>query len=381
MRALMLAVALLLCAPAGAAPRAKPAVKEQAERAFERGQKAYLEGRYQEAVQAFSEVLRLVPPHPSVLFNLARSQESLGNVGEAVASYEQALRLTQDETERKDLGQRIARLRATPVKVFISSQPSGARVTVDGSARPAPQVTPLVVKLKPGEHVLLVEHPGFLLATRRVVVEVEKELPVEVKLQPVPKPCPPLPPPCPPPPTCPSCRLVEFDQLHLHLALMGSLAATAKRPMAGGPSIQALASYRRWIFGGHASFFPYDDVKPPAGSLYTAIQPRWIMAQVEFGRVFPFKSFFTYATLGIGVSADRIVFKSEQKEDEINERFGFVCSAGGGIEAMATRWLSFGAVLRLGMIHGDRANRQDPRLPASGHYPYGSISGIASFHL
>ena len=162
---------------------------------------------------------------------------------------------------------------------------------------------------------------------------------------------------------------------------MGSLAVTYKRPLAGGPSVLALASFRRWIFGGHASFFPFDETKPAAGTSFSAIQPRWILAQVEFGRVFPFKSFFTYATVGLGISADRIVFKSDFAEDRIIERFAFAWSVGGGIEAMATPWLSFGAVLRYGMMHGDRANKDNPDAPANGNYPYGSISGIVSFHL
>jgi hypothetical protein len=252
-----------------------------------------------------------------------------------------------------------------------------------------------VIKLKPGEHVLLVEHPGFVLATQRVVVEVEKEQPVEVKLQPAPKPCPPPPPPCPPPPTCPSGRLVEFDQLHLHAALTGVFAFSS-RGFTGGPGVYVLASYRRWIFGGNFAFLPSDSIGVSNFNIdstkYTKVQPRWIIGQIEFGRVFPFKSFYTYATVGVGVTADRNVWVGNDGTKESatpNEQFAISWSLGGGIEAMATRWLSFGFAARFGMSHGKRAPRQVPESPTvkdltaseDGSFPYGTLTGFVSFHL
>ena len=393
---LLVVLGLLLgTASARRPPRPRIGPGEAAARAFDRGQQLYLEGRYPDAITAFGEAQRLAP-HPSALFNIGRCHENLGNVGQAIESYEEALRLTEDEAERRDLRKRLARLRASPVKVFISSQPSGARVTVDGRAQPEPQPTPMLVRLKPGEHVLLVNRPGFQLATRRIAVEVEKEQPVEVTLLPVPPPCPPPPPPCPPPTVCPSCRLVEFDRLHLHLAVMGTFAVTQNRPFTGGPSFYLLASYRRWIFGANIAFLPFDEVSKDlliatggVTSKFTKLRPRWILGQVELGRVFPFKSFFAFATAGLGISADRNVFLgteevSQKETSAVSEQFAFAWSLGGGIEAMATSWLSFGLAARFGLIHGKRADRESAASDAaeSGrNFPYGLISGVVSFHL
>lgn len=389
---LLFALLLLALGQAAAAPpaprrEARGAAKEEAARAFERGQKLYFEGRYGEAAAAFTEAQRLAP-HPSALFNIGRCHENLGNVGQAIENYETALRLTTSETEQQDLRKRIARLRAVPVKVFISSQPSGARVTIDGRREAEPQPTPLVVKLKPGEHVLMLRRPGYQLATRRVEVEVEKEQPVEVALEPLPPPCPPPRPPCPPPPVCPDCRLAEFDRLHIHLAVQGTFALTRGRPLAGGPGVQALASYRRWIFGGHFLYLPFEEETLPVkvtveGRVLDRVQPRLLFGQVEAGRVFPFPSFYTYATLGIGLSADRLVFAGpEAKGDLVRERAAFTWSLGGGIEAMATAWLSFGVTARFGISHGSRYSRDEPtRVEESAVWPYGTIAGIVSFHL
>jgi hypothetical protein len=396
LRALFLCLTLapLLTAPAQA-ERPRPGAAQAAAKAFERGQKLYVQGKYLEAIAAFEEAHRLAP-HASALFNIGRCYESMGRSAQAVEQYERALKAAPEAGLEADLRARIGRLRAEPVRVFVSSEPAGARVTVDGARAPEPGQTPIVVKLAPGEHVLILEHKGYHLTTRRVEVEMAKEQPVQVVLRPLPRPCPPPPPPCPPPPApCPELRMLELDGLHVHLSVTGTFGFTPGRPLAAGPGFAALISFRRWIFGGHVAYFPGEEVKidplTAFGVTFDRIRPRWVIGQVEVGRAFPFRTFFLYTTVGLGVSADRIVFLGNKPgpklgeivpEDAVREEAAFVWSVGGGIQAFATRWLSLGVSLRFGVAHGTRSSKENPNVEDDSHtFPYGTIAGVTTFHL
>jgi hypothetical protein len=170
--------------------------------------------------------------------------------------------------------------------------------------------------------------------------------------------------------------------------LQGAFALSRGRPLSGGLGVQALASYRRWIFGGHFLYLPFEEEaltdKPVfQNEVLDRVRPRLLIGQVEAGRVFPFRSFYTYGTVGLGLSADRLVFVSKQgKEGFVGEKAAFTWSLGGGIEAMATRWLSFGVTARFGISHGSRYSREQPTMvEESSVWPYGTVAGIASFHL
>ncbi len=382
---LLLAVTLAASPAHAERPRPKPGAAQSAAKAFERGQKLYIQGKYLEAIAAFEEAQKLLP-HASTLFNIGRCYESMGKAVQAVEQYRRALAASPESALEGDLKQRIERLRSEPVRVFVSSEPAGARVTVDGARAPEPGVTPVVVKLRPGEHVLILELAGHHLTTQRVEVEMGVEQPVQVKLAALPKPCPPPPPPCPPPPPpCPELRMMELDGLHVHISIFGAFAKTTDRPVAAGPGVSAMVSYRRWIFGGHLMVFPWEGVKispPPGFPAYNAARPRWLEGELEAGRAFPFRTFFLYATLGVGVSSDTVEFLSDTAETLSRSEQSFAWSVGGGIHAFATRWLSLGVSLRFGLAHGSRINKENPNLQDDAStFPFGMISGVASFHL
>lgn len=389
-RACVLALAVLCGGPARAQPKQ---VKEAAQH-FERGQALYNKGQYVEAIRAFTKA-NAIAPHPSALFNIARCHENLGDAAKALQVYQEALAATTDPATRADIQARMKRLASRPVKVFVSSKPSGATVTVDGRADAEPGKTPIVLKLTPGEHVLLVRLEGHHLEARRIVVEMDKELPVEVQLQPLPAPCPPPRPPCPSPRKCPPPeQLVDGRNLHLHLSVMGAFALTSARPMAGGPGVQLHATYRRVVFGAHFLGLPTGEeqieetiTKSGTTITYQRASFRWLLAQVEGGYLFPFRRFYLYTTLGVGLSADRIMFygKNEQGKEiapDVNEGLALIWSVGGGIEAMAFKWLSLGAAIRGGALHGKRVPKDRPGdEPEVTNAPYGSLWGTVTFHL
>jgi tetratricopeptide (TPR) repeat protein len=380
---------LLLCGPAWGQYRQS---LKQAARHYDLGQKHYNGGRYAEAVKAFTEAHRL-SPHHSALFNVARCYENQGDRAKALEFYQQALKLSPPPDKQADIEFRVRKLLSRPVKVFVSSLPSGATVTVDGEEKPATQATPVVLKLPPGEHVLLVRRQGHHLEARRIVVQMDKELPVEVKLRPLPKACPLPPPPCPTPKPCPKLpSLVDAHNLHLHFTLMGALSLRGdRRNIAAGPAVQVTATFRRFIFGGHFLAFPLGqeqvdqtpDVKIVKNSKASL---RWLLGQVEAGYTFPFRNWYAYATLGLGASADRVTFIGLDKDDKerrsVREAVAFAWSVGGGAEAMINKWISLGASARFGLIHGDLVDVEDQTDTVEGqHVPYGSISGTITFHL
>jgi len=381
---------MLLCASLAAAQT--PYTRKQAAASFERGQTLYGKGQFAEAVTAFTEAHRLVPDWRA-LFNIARCYENIGDAGRALDFYRQALGSVTAPADRAYIEQRMQRLSSRPVRVFVSSRPPGATVTVDGRTAPEPGKTPLVTQLTPGEHVLLLRRDGHYLAPRRIVVETDKELPVEIALERLPPRCPPPPRPKP----CPSCpplprSLVDLRRLHVHLSILGAFGLTSDRPLAGGPGIQVYGTYRRVVFGGHFLGLPMgeerlDTTQPsPTGDVFTQITPYWLVGQFEGGYAFPFSNFYIHTTVGLGVSADRIVFRGEDKNKQeqrmAREAFAFTWSVGGAIEAMATRWLSFGTSVRFGMVHGERVDKDDPTGSfVERNLPYGTLWGSATFHL
>jgi hypothetical protein len=350
-----------------------------AARHFAKGQALFSQGQYAAAIKEFSEAHRIAP-HPSALFNIARCHENRGDVAQALNTYERALNETTEVTTREDITRRIANLRALPVKVFVSSEPSGATVTVDGTARPEAQVTPLVLQLRPGEHVLLVHKAGYQLLAQRVEVQVGKEIPVQARLTPMPAACPPPPPPCPPVKPCPDLRLTDSQNLHIHLSVIGAFAFTTKRLPSGGPGFHAYFSFSRWLVGGHVELFPMGEMAPQ--SSYSKITPRWITTQLEGGRIWAFRSFYVYASGGVGASADRLTYvEAGTNKERVSEKFAFVWTLGGGIEAMVTRWISIGVGARVGMGIGQRAQREDLDQTDTDPFPVGMLWGDVSFHL
>jgi hypothetical protein len=376
---------LLLGAPAVAQRAPSPTVV--AAKHFARGQKLFAQGQYVEAIKAFSEAHRLTSVS-AALFNIARCHESLGHVAQAIDFYQRALKDTTDGGLRTDIERRIGQLQSLPEKVFISTEPAGASVTVDGRAAPEAQLTPVVIKLRPGEHVLLVTKEGHHLRAERVVVEAGKELPVHVRLEKVPAPCPP--PPAPPPPCpvvkpCPELKLTDMHNLHIHLSLLGAFGFTTDgrpTPM-GGPGFHAYFTYRRWMVGAHLQAFPMGE-QPTTLSIgsttYDRVKMTWILGQVEGGYVFPFPSFFIYTSLGAGLAADRFVYiKGENKLN--TDATAFIFTGGGGIDAMATRWLSIGAGLRIGMGSGERAAAGGSATTIKREFLVCTLWGNATFHL
>lgn len=376
---------------------------------FKKGEAQYNKGEFARAIAEFTRAHEL-SPHPTCLFNIARSHENLGDYPRALEFYRKALALTTAPADRADIERRIRNIESRPVKVFVSSRPPGASVSVDGRRDPEPGLTPLVLKLVPGEHLLVFRLEGHHLATRRVEVEMEKELPVEVKLEPLPGPCPPPPPPCPTcpaPKACPKPKLADLGRLGLHFSVMGAFYVSPDRPFAGGPGVQIHATWHRIVMGAQLTGFPVGEEQqditihstdPDSSDTFSKVLYQALIAQAEGGYSFPFRTSYVYTTLGLGVFVDRITYSKGKTTRSVQAK-AFTWSVGGGLEAMVTRWFSVGVALRVGAVHGERGNEaatdegtpdpvtkipvveEDNLVKSDAIQPYLVIWGGATLHL
>ncbi|MBW2734095.1 MAG: tetratricopeptide repeat protein [Deltaproteobacteria bacterium] len=372
----ILIAGFLLLAPASANAEKQPS----AANLFQKGQTLYASGRFEEAVKSFLQAQRL-SPHRSALFNVARCYENLGRLREALDAYRQTLALSQTAAHRAEVTQRIALLSRRPTKIFIASDPPGAKVTVDGRPRAEQQPTPTVVALRPGEHVVLLHKAGFQLAAKRVDVTLGKVQTLTMALHRNPRevPCPPQAPPTtiniPPP------DLVEMQGVHVHIGVLTPIMVTTDRKMEAGPGIQLHITLGRFLFGAHLLMtFQYEELYE--GAEYHKQSFRRLLPELEGGWVFPFSNLYFYTSLGAGFHIDRPIFIETNGDDLVREFFAFAWSAGGGVEILANRWVSLGAALRLGMAHGERADMSAPRrADTTHHFPWLSFWAGVTVHL
>lgn len=89
-------------------PIAVSALAGQSEDLFERGNLAYTAGKFSEAVQYYQDVAGERGVSASLLYNLANAYAALGETGEAILAYEQALRL---DYRNKDIRANLAAVR------------------------------------------------------------------------------------------------------------------------------------------------------------------------------------------------------------------------------------------------------------------------------
>jgi tetratricopeptide (TPR) repeat protein len=161
-------LALALAAPAQAQRRQSqtaqpsPEARETAREAYSRGQQLFREGDFEGAEAAFNEAYAAVP-NPVVLLGLAEVHERAGAAPRAVEALERYLAERADAPDRAPVEERIARLRALPATLVVTSTPADAAITIDGS--PREERTPAEIEVPPGEHTVSLLLDGHEEAT------------------------------------------------------------------------------------------------------------------------------------------------------------------------------------------------------------------------
>jgi hypothetical protein len=152
--------------------------QRQAAEHFALAESAEKRGDWKTAIDEYSRAYALAP-HPSVLYNIARSHEHLEDWAQAAEYFRRYLAEDPAAADRAEVEQRIALLEekaraARPAPrtgtgwLIVHAQPDGAEVLVDG--QPV-GVTPLNREVPAGTHKVLVRAPGYHPIERDVTVE------------------------------------------------------------------------------------------------------------------------------------------------------------------------------------------------------------------
>jgi tetratricopeptide (TPR) repeat protein len=110
----------------------------RAEEEYRKGAAHFKVGEYERALLYFVRVYR-VAPNPNLVYNMARSFEELGRLGEAADYYDEYLRLVPDAADRQQVELTVRTLRALAV-----SEGGAHRGGGEGGAPVVPPVVPAV---------------------------------------------------------------------------------------------------------------------------------------------------------------------------------------------------------------------------------------------
>lgn len=137
-----------------------PSSEDEAKVLFEKGNSAFLEGRYVDALAVYRQAYRLAPK-PVVLYNLARCEELLGDYEAAYADFERFLAMGVGTDQLALVQTKLFELKdKVQVTVRVTSEPTGALVFLDGEERPLGR-TPAEGRVALGPHRVLLRLDGF----------------------------------------------------------------------------------------------------------------------------------------------------------------------------------------------------------------------------
>ena len=201
-------LATLLSVALAAAPVPTQAPDATARSLFDAGGQAYAKGRYADAARAFEAAHELFP-RPEIAFSWAQALRrqyfvdgQAQHLQRAIALYHLYLDQTPEGGRREDAVDQLQQLEpllvrvlegegvtqestppVEPTELMVYTKSPGASVEVDGNtAIPAPAL----VQASPGAHEVRAFAPGFEPTTVSAVALVQRMVPVEVELQPLP---------------------------------------------------------------------------------------------------------------------------------------------------------------------------------------------------
>lgn len=143
--------------------------RELARAAYAAGADAYRAGRYREAADYFEKADQFLPS-AAYSYNVALALDKLGDVGGALQAYRSYLKRRVGASNAKDVLDRIEVLEKKLAQqglrqLSVSSQPSGALVSIDGAAV---GVTPWIGEIAAGSHRVRISLKGYSPVVRSV---------------------------------------------------------------------------------------------------------------------------------------------------------------------------------------------------------------------
>lgn len=177
MRRIALLLALALSSPAWADNTA-----DEADVAFDLGNRAYAKRDYPGALASYFLSYRLVP-NRNVLFNIARCYEALDKPDEAYRYWNDLwVDPSLPESDKGDVKAALKRLAPKVALVTVTSTPAGAELYVDRKDLGSRGRTPQTIAVTPGAHTLLLELPGYQPGSAKVATARGKETKQAVEL-------------------------------------------------------------------------------------------------------------------------------------------------------------------------------------------------------
>lgn len=193
-RKLIAALAILSTVALASPVRAQEKCVNQqlARQEFQKGYEFYSKEKYPEAIVHFTNAHRACPA-PVNLYNVAKSYQKLGgrkNYRNAIKFYKGYLQSYQDKHKKippdfKDINATIKQLQFSIVQLYplviIRSTPKGATVYIDNKDT-VRGTTPYQTNLRPGNHTLYLEKPGYERYKTEFEVLERKNLTLEFSL-------------------------------------------------------------------------------------------------------------------------------------------------------------------------------------------------------
>ena len=159
------------------------AEKDRARTLFDRANKMYKRGQYEEALKLYRDAGAIYPSY-KIELNIGETLESLGRNTEAATTYHQFLRKFKDApvSARREAWLRMDGMRRWLGRVKLHCDEEGAQVSLDDKAV---GVTPLEssIYFQPGTHTIKVEKEGFQPVTRKLRIRRGGALHLRVKLK------------------------------------------------------------------------------------------------------------------------------------------------------------------------------------------------------
>ena len=148
------------------------------------GKRAYVKGRYDDALIAF-EAAFAARPQPKHLYNMARCHEKPGSRAKAAAFYERYVREAPNAEDREEVETRAefltTKLKKTMGRLVVTSPAAGAGLRVHGQGRTLDVITPWSGWLPPGRYDVSVLLPDDREFQKLVALAAGQERTVEAR--------------------------------------------------------------------------------------------------------------------------------------------------------------------------------------------------------
>lgn len=148
------------------------------------GVRAYIDGRYNDAIVYFQEALRLGGP-PSQQWNIARCYQKLDEPERARDALERYLLMPGlTVEERREATAEVEEIQHRPSPLTVMSTPSAVTLVLDGKRIDHPNRSPIVIRLAPGKHTLVAEAVGHQSTSKEIEAKYGRAVVLNIELVP-----------------------------------------------------------------------------------------------------------------------------------------------------------------------------------------------------